>query len=222
MIWNPFVTIKDFLQKEIDISLFPLKDLVDQYSLLGEEKWKDLELTTSFLDVTIEILESKIRKLFDKKVEIKEEDANREELNFIYIDDSWRDIVNYLKEKEERSLLIFRREKPYEIELIPDKKINIAEVYLLFLEKKNNFLINLDYLDEELNLSFENKYKEILSIKEGKFSELIKDKSKIDVICYFLALCDLSNKGEIILEQNEFLGEIYFRLNENGRIKAYN
>lgn len=214
MIWNPFVTIKDFLQKEIDISLFPLKDLVDQYSSLGEDKWKDLELTTSFLDVTVEILESKIRKLFDKKVEVKNEEKNKEDLNFIYSDDSWRDLVNYLKEKEEKSLLIFRREKPFDIELAPDKKINIAEVYLLFLEKKNNLLINFDYLDEELNISFENKYKEILSIKEGKFSELIKDKPKIDIICYFLALCDLSSKGEIILEQKEFLGEIYFRLSE--------
>lgn len=213
MMWNPFVTIKDFLQKEIDISLFPLKDLVDQYSSLGEEKWKDLELTTSFLDVTIEILESKLRKLFDKKVELKNEDANREDLSFIY-DDSWRDLVNYLKEKEEKSLLIFRREKPYEIELVPDKKINIAEIYLLFLEKKNNLLVNLDYINEDLDFSFENKYREILSIKEGKFSELIRNKSRIDIICYFLVLCDLSSKGELILEQNEFLGEIYFKLSE--------
>lgn len=222
MMWNPFVNIKEFLQKEVDISLFPLKDLVEQYSSLGEEKWKDLELTTSFLDVTVEILESKIRKLFDKRVEIKDEDNEKRDLNILVEDDSWKEIVNYLREKEEKSLLIFRREKSYEIELVPEKKINISQVYLLFLEKKNSLFIDFDYLDEEINFNFENKYEEILTIKEGKFSDLVKDKSNIEKICYFLVLCDLSVKGDIILEQNEFLGEIYFKVNENGRAKAYN
>lgn len=133
MVTNPFIAIKEMLQREVDISLFPLKSLVDQYSSLGEEKWKDLELTTSFLDVTLDLLEGKIRKLFNKKADLKIEEE--EEVSYFY-DDSWRDLVEYLREKEERSLLIFRREKKEEIELTPEKKINIAEIYFLFLEKE--------------------------------------------------------------------------------------
>lgn len=40
MMWNPFVNIKEFLQKEVDISLFPLKDLVEQYSSLEKKSGK--------------------------------------------------------------------------------------------------------------------------------------------------------------------------------------
>ncbi|ACK42742.1 MULTISPECIES: rifampin ADP-ribosyl transferase [Dictyoglomus] len=209
MIINPFITIKEMLQREVDISLFPLKNLVDQYSSLGEEKWKDLELTTSFLDVTLELLEGKIRKLFNKKADLKIEEE--EEVSYFY-DDSWRDLVEYLREKEERSLLIFRREKKEEIELTPEKKVNIAEIYFLFLEKKNSLILNLSYLDEDYDLDFEEKYKEILSKKEGRFSELIRKKPLLDAIGYFLVLCDMSNKNEVILKQEEFLGEIYFKV----------
>jgi len=100
MVINPFLTIKEFLQKETDISIFPIKDLIDQYYSLGENKWNDLELTTSFLDVTVEILESKIKRLFgSKKKDISDED--KKEDVFLLFSDDWRELVPYLKEKEE-------------------------------------------------------------------------------------------------------------------------
>lgn len=219
MVTNPFIAIKEMLQREVDISLFPLKSLVDQYSSLGEEKWKDLELTTSFLDVTLDLLEGKIRKLFNKKADLKIEEE--EEVSYFY-DDSWRDLVEYLREKEERSLLIFRREKKEEIELTPEKKINIAEIYFLFLEKKNSLILDLSYLDEGYDLDFEGKHKEILNKKEGRFSELIKKKTLLDAIGYFLVLCDMSNKNEVVLKQEEFLGEIYFKVRTYEGNKANN
>jgi len=82
----------------------------------------------------------------------------------------------------------------------------------LFLEKKNSLILNLSYLDEDYDLDFEEKYKEILSKKEGRFSELIRKKPLLDAIGYFLVLCDMSNKNEVILKQEEFLGEIYFKV----------
>ncbi len=219
MIINPFITIKEMLQKEVDISIFPLKNLVDQYYSLGEERWKDLELTTSFLDVTLELLEGKIRRLFSKKIDLKIEEE--EEVSY-FCDGSWRDLVEYLREREERSLLIFRREKKEEIELTPEKKINIAEIYFLFLEKKNSLILDLSYLDKGYEVDFEGKYKEILNKKEGRFSELIKKKTLLDAIGYFLVLCDMSNKNEVILQQEEFLGEIYFKVRTYERNKTDN
>ncbi|MFN3699394.1 MAG: rifampin ADP-ribosyl transferase [Dictyoglomus sp.] len=220
MTWNPFISIKEFLQEEVDLSLFPLRALVEQYSSLDEEKWKDLELTTSFLDVAVEILESKLRRLFDKKKEVK--NNNKEEDLKLVVDDSWKDLVEYLREKEEKSLLIFRREKTNEVELVPEKKINITEIYVLFLEKRNKGFIDLNYLEEDFKIDFESKYKEVLRFQEGRFSDLVKGKCNIEVICYLLVLCDLSNKGKVILEQKEAFGEIYFKIRENERDKAYN
>ncbi len=220
MTWNPFISIKEFLQEEVDLSLFPLRALVEQYSSLDEEKWKDLELTTSFLDVAVEILESKLRRLFDKKKEVK--NNNKEEDLKLVVDDSWKDLVEYLREKEEKSLLIFRREKNNEVELVPEKKINITEIYVLFLEKRNKGFIDLNYLEEDFKIDFESKYKEVLRFQEGRFSDLVKGKCNIEVICYLLVLCDLSNKGKVILEQKEAFGEIYFKIRENERDKAYN
>lgn len=220
MTWNPFISIKEFLQEEVDLSLFPLRALVEQYSSLDEEKWKDLELTTSFLDVAVEILESKLRRLFDKKKEVK--NNNKEEDLKLVVDDSWKDLVEYLREREEKSLLIFRREKTNEVELVPEKKINITEIYVLFLEKRNKGFIDLNYIKEDFKLDFESKYKEVLRVQEGRFSDLVKGKCNIEVICYLLVLCDLSNKGKVILEQKEAFGEIFFKIRENERDKAYN
>lgn len=217
MIVNPFLTIKELLQKEIDISVFPLKDLVEQYSSLGEEKWKDLELTTSFLDVTVDLIEGKIRKIFNKEADIETKKVEEE---LYFYDDSWRNLAEYLGEKEERSLLIFRRERKDEIELIPEKKLNIAEIYLLFLERKNSLILDLSYLEDDYEFDFEGKYKEILSKREGSFSELIKRKTILEAICYFLVLCDMSNKNEVILQQKEFLGDIYFKVKTYERDKA--
>lgn len=217
MIVNPFLTIKELLQKEIDISVFPLKDLVEQYSSLGEEKWKDLELTTSFLDVTVDLIEGKIRRLFNKKADIEPKKVEEE---LYFYDDSWRNLAEYLREKEERGLLIFRRERKDEIELIPEEKLNIAEVYLMFLEKKNSLILDLSYLEEDYDFDFEGKYREILRKREGSFLELIKRKTILEAICYFLVLCDMSNKNEVILEQKEFLGDIYFKVKTYERYKT--
>ena len=222
MVINPFLTIKEFLQKETDISIFPIKDLIDQYYSLGENKWNDLELTTSFLDVTVEILESKIKRLFrSKKKDISDED--KKEDAFLLFSDDWRELVPYLKEKEEKSFLIFRRsinKKEDILILDQNEKINLTEIYLLFLERKKNLIQNLNYLENHFTIDIENKALDIMAKKEGKFSEMIREKNKIDKICYFLALCDLANKGKVVVLQNEYLGEIFFKVVENERIET--
>lgn len=222
MVINPFLTIKEFLQKETDISIFPIKDLIDQYYSLGENKWNDLELTTSFLDVTVEILESKIKRLFrSKKKDISDED--KKEDVFLLFSDDWRKLVPYLKEKEEKSFLIFRRsinKKEDILILDQNEKINLTEIYLLFLERKKNLIQNLNYLENHFTIDIENKALDIMAKKEGKFSEMIREKNKIDKICYFLALCDLANKGKVVVLQNEYLGEIFFKVVENERIET--
>jgi segregation and condensation protein A len=222
MVINPFLTIKEFLQKETDISIFPIKDLIDQYYSLGENKWNDLELTTSFLDVTVEILESKIKRLFrSKKKDISDED--KKEDVFLLFSDDWRELVPYLKEKEEKSFLIFRRsinKKEDILILDQNEKINLTEIYILFLERKKNLIQNLNYLENHFTIDIENKALDIMAKKEGKFSEMIREKNKIDKICYFLALCDLANKGKVVVLQNEYLGEIFFKVVENERIET--
>uniref|UniRef100_A0A7C3RI95 Rifampin ADP-ribosyl transferase n=1 Tax=Dictyoglomus thermophilum TaxID=14 RepID=A0A7C3RI95_DICTH len=222
MVINPFLTIKEFLQKEIDISIFPLKDLIDQYYSLGENKWNDLELTTSFLDVTVEILESKIKRLFGlRKKDIS--DGEKKEDEFLLFSDDWRELVPYLKEKEERSLLIFRRDfskKEDVLILNQNEKINLTEIYLLFLERKKSLIQNLNYLEDHFTIDIENKALDIMAKKEGKFSEIVKGKNKIDKICYFLALCDLANKGKVVVFQNEYLGEIIFKVVEDERVET--
>jgi segregation and condensation protein A len=222
MVINPFLTIKEFLQKETDISIFPIKDLIDQYYSLGENKWNDLELTTSFLDVTVEILESKIKRLFgSKKKDISDEEKKEDE--FLLFSDDWRELVPYLKEKEEKSFLIFRRsinKKEDILILDQNEKINLTEIYLLFLERKKSLIQNLNYLENHFTIDIENKALDIMAKKEGKFSEMIREKNKIDKICYFLALCDLANKGKVLVLQNEYLGEIFFKVVENERIET--
>jgi len=222
MVINPFLTIKEFLQKETDISIFPIKDLIDQYYSLGENKWNDLELTTSFLDVTVEILESKIKSLFgSKKKDISDEEKKEDE--FLLFSDDWRELVPYLKEKEEKSFLIFRRSINKKEDLLildQNEKINLTEIYLLFLERKKNLIQNLNYLENHFTIDIENKALDIMAKKEGKFSEMIREKNKIDKICYFLALCDLANKGKVVVLQNEYLGEIFFKVVENERIET--
>jgi len=207
------LNIKEFIQEEVDLSIFPLKDLIDQYYFLGEEKWKDLDLTTSFLDVATDILESKIRKLFPIK---KKEEYKKEDNIILDRDENWRELVPLLQEREALSSLIFRRNKKEEIIIEENEKINLTEFYILFL-RKSNIQLDMDYLEEE-SFSIEDKVEGILLKKEGKFSELIKRKSKLDIVCYFLALCDLINRGRLKAWQEKWFGDIYFRVIEDERI----
>ena len=57
--------------------------------------------------------------------------------------------------------------------------------------------------------------KEILNfIKERiSFSEIVKNSSKLEIIYYFLALCELVNQGKIKVYQKDFLDEIILEKN---------
>ncbi|MGB9857278.1 MAG: segregation/condensation protein A [Dictyoglomaceae bacterium] len=209
VIVNPFSQIKEIINKEIDSQIFPLSKLIAQYQSLGKEKWKDLELTTYFLDTVVDVLELKLKYFFSKpsvKLEEKEE-------KFVISAGKWRELKRYLENQEEKGIKIFWRNRKKAFVLNENEKINITQVYFSWLKAKEYKQPLFNYQRE--TYSIEEKMKEILNfIKERiSFSEIVKNSSKLEIIYYFLALCELVNQGKIKVYQKDFLDEIILEKN---------
>lgn len=209
IIVNPFSQIKEIINKEIDSQIFPLKELIAQYQSLGKEKWKDLELTTYFLDIVVDILELKLRYFFSKpsiNLEEKEE-------KFVIPQSRWRELKRYLETQEEKGIKIFWRNRKNEFVLNENEKINITQVYLSWLKAKEYKPSLFDY--QRGIFSIEEKMEEILSLVKEKisFSEIVKNSSKLEVVYYFLALCELVSQGKVKVYQENVLDEIILEEN---------
>ncbi|MCX7845786.1 MAG: rifampin ADP-ribosyl transferase [Dictyoglomaceae bacterium] len=204
IIYNPFYIIKEIINNEIDPKIFPLRKIIEQYQVLNKEKWKDLDLTTYFLDVIVDVLEIKIKNFFPQEKQIKE----KQEKTFLIYENKWKRLKKYLEKQEEKGIRIFFREKRDEFYLDMNEKINITQVYLSWLKSKEYINYSIDFSMEIYKI--EDIMEEILKKTKSKisFSEIVKGLSKRETIYYFLALCELVNQGKIKVYQKELSDEI--------------
>ncbi|MCS7202242.1 MAG: segregation/condensation protein A [Dictyoglomus sp.] len=207
--YNPFYILKEIISEEINPKGFPLKRIIEQYQSLDKERWKDLDLTTYFLDVIIEVLEIKIKTLFPQEKKERE----KTEKNILVNESKWKKVRKYLEEKEEKGIRVFFREKNNEIFLDEKEKINITQIYLIWLKSKENKINTIDFPREIYKI--EDKMEDILKKTKNKipFSEIVRGLSKIEIIYYFLALCELIKQGKIKVYQKDFYDEIILERN---------
>lgn len=206
VIYNPFYIIKEIINNEINPRIFPLKKIIEQYEKLNKKKGKDLELTKYFLDVIVDVLEIKLKNFFPQERQIK--DKQEKLINIVYNKRNWERIKNYLEKQEEKGIRIFFREKKNEFYLDEKEKINITKIYIAWLKSKEYKNYSFNFPKEIYRI--EDKIEEILKKTKNKipFSEIIKGSSKLEIIYYFLALCELVNQGLIKVHQKNFFDEI--------------
>ncbi len=217
IIYNPFCIIKEIINDEINPRIFPLKKIIEQYEKLNKKKGKDLELTKYFLDVIVDVLEIKLKNFFPQERQLK--DKQEKLINIVYNKRNWERIKNYLEKQEEKGIKIFFREKKNEFYLDGKEKINITKIYIAWLESKEYKNYSFNFPKEIYRI--EDKMEEILKKTKNKipFSEIIKGSSKLEIIYYFLALCELVNQGLIKVHQKNFFDEIILeRSFEHARI----
>lgn len=209
IVYNPFYIIKEIVNSEINPKIFPLKKIVEQYQNLNKEKWKDLDLTSYFLDVILDVLEIKIKNLFPQEKQIKEK---QEKILLIY-EDKWRRLKRYLEKQEEKGIRIFFKEIKNEFYLDENEKINITQIYLSWLKSKEYKNYSFDFSREIYKI--EDKMEEILRKTSNKisFSKIVRGLSRREIIYYFLALCELINQGKIKVYQKDFSDEIILERN---------
>ncbi len=207
IIYNPFYIIKEIINNEINSRVFPLKEIIEQYEKLNKKKGKDLELTTYFLDVIVDILEIKLKNFFPQEKQIR--DKQERSIIFVYNNKNWERIRNYLEKQEEKGIRVFFRERRNEFYLDEKEKINITKIYKTWLNSKKYKNYSFNFPREIYRI--EDKMEEILKKTKNKipFSEIIKGSSKLEIIYYFLALCELVNQGLIKAYQKEFFDEIF-------------
>lgn len=204
IIVNPFYKIKDII-KTVDVQSFPLKRLVEQYKDLGKEKWKDLELTSYFLDTALDILDIKMKFFFAQnanELEVFEEEKK------VALESNWQEIKRYLEVQEEKGIRVFWRRRKKEFYLKEDEKINITQVYLSWKYKNKFLLNNFSLPKDELNL--EEKINKIINYDKIRFSfrELTYGLKKREIVYYFLAVCQLVSEGKLKVYQDKFCGDI--------------
>jgi chromatin segregation and condensation protein Rec8/ScpA/Scc1 (kleisin family) len=207
---NPFSHIKELLNNDINSHIFPLKNLISQYQSLSKERWKDLELTTYFLDTVVEVLEIKLKYLFPSNFSTKiKENDEKIKLN---ISEKWKEVKKYLEEQEEKGIKVFWRDNKKDFSLDENNKINITEIYFTWLNKKENNPIPCLYQKDFY--SIEKIMEDILNRLNYRiyFSEISKDLTKLEKIYYFLALCELANQGKINVYQENFFGDILLEI----------
>ncbi|MEN2984752.1 MAG: segregation/condensation protein A [Dictyoglomaceae bacterium] len=206
---NPFYILKEIISEEINPKNFPLKRIIEQYQSLDKERWKDLDLTTYFLDVIIDVLEIKMKTLFPQEKKERE----KAEKDILVYESKWKKVRKYLEEQEEKGIKVFFREKNNEIFLDEKEKINITQIYLIWLKSKENKINTIDFPREIYKI--EDKMEDILKKTKNKisFSEIVRGLSKIEIIYYFLALCELIKQGKIKVYQKDFYDEIILERN---------
>lgn len=228
---GPFDLLLHLIKKnEMDIYNVKLSYITNQYmEYLNSMKELDLEITSEFIVISATLLEIKSKELLPKneEKETEEVEISKEELLSKLIEyKKFKEVAEFLKEKENKSEGVVYSKKP---EIIEDDKsvdlkellkktslISLYELYnkllLLYYNKKNDNSIpkqisidkfRIEDKMEHLEMYFQNRSK-------STFSQIIYNcESKIEVIVTFLAMLELIRLKKVKVLQEHNFTEIY-------------
>lgn len=228
---GPFDLLLHLIKKnEMDIYNVKLSYITNQYmEYLNSMKELDLEITSEFIVISATLLEIKSKELLPKneEKETEEVEISKEELLSKLIEyKKFKEVAEFLKEKENKSEGVVYSKKPEIIE--DDKSVDLKELLkktslialyelynkllLLYYNKKNDNSIpkqisidkfRIEDKMEHLEMYFKHRL-------QSTFSQIIYNcESKIEVIVTFLAMLELIRLKKVKVLQEHNFTEIY-------------
>lgn len=228
---GPFDLLLHLIKKsEMDIYDIKIHEITSQYmGYLQDMREIDLEITSEFIVIAATLLEIKSKLLLPKsKSEEEEEEKDpREELVSKLLEyKKFKNIANYLRQKQEESGLVFSK-KP---EIIEDKETNetndilkgitMLELYNLFCKLMNDYDNKINHNNVYLSRISPDEYRVedkmnylldgVKSKKTLYFSDIIKNcHDKLEMVVTFMALLELVKLKSIKIYQKSNFNDIF-------------
>lgn len=210
------------LIKESKMNIFDIKIeiIIDEYfEYLKAMQEKNLDIASSYLVMSSELLEIKSRMLLPsaKEEQVDEEDPKERLLRRLLLYQQYKDQVeNFRSLEQERSTYYTKVPSSLEEYMEHDKKIVLNDVSLddlvkafkEFLERSNlDKPINTKVTKKELSVddSMKNIREKLKKEKKINFFDLFEVKTKEYIVVTFLAILELASKNELkIVQENNF------------------
>ncbi len=208
-------------QNKMNILDIEIEKITDQYiAYLDKMEEMNLEITSSYLVMASELLYIKSKMLLPKKEEEEseeeEEDPRENLVNRLLEYQTYKDISNVLKNKEElRSEIYTKAPENIKNYIEDDEKINsdvtlddLVNAFKKFLERKEEEKpLKTKVTEKEIKVSDRKKsIKDILKTKKHiSFFSLFESYNKEYIIATFLAVLELAKEGDLkIVQKNLF------------------
>ena len=220
-------TINDFsgpldlllhLIKEAKMDIFEIKleIIIDEYlDFINKMKDKNLDIASSYLVMSCELLEIKSKMLLPKDEEIEEEDDPKERLiNRLIIYEQYKEAVDDFKKLESDRNTYYTKLPTSIKELDVDNKQVFDNLTIDDLTEAFKKLLERIELEKPVNtkvtrkeLSVEDEMKSIKSKlkinKKMSFFDLFEVKTKEYIVVTFLAILEMAKKNELrIIQEN--------------------
>lgn len=209
-------------KNEVDIFDIPISQITDQYILyINQLKEYDMELTSEFVLMAAQLIQIKSKLLLppDEDQEGEEIDPREELAQKIYEYKIFKEISQYMKEREENYLKIYFKDPEYHHDV--EKVVTPISIIELMNAYKKVLAINKLYVDDKASphkiereaIKVEDKVKEILHRLKGKsklkFSSLFTfPTSRTNIVTTLLALLELIKGNLISFQQYSVCDEI--------------
>lgn len=225
---GPLDLLYDMISKQkIDIKDISITEITKQYlSYLEMLDKMDLEITSEFITMASKLLQIKSRYLlYKQKDNNEEEDPRLELMEKLEEYKKYKLAAEDLKSNVTDLSEVFYRKKE---EIIIDEKIDLEDISLEAIKMILPRILNIKKAeeiepnDDKLNkivkgriVSVEEKIVYIRSIIKDKddvrFSNIIENCDKDEVIATFLSILELIKAKEIIVEQDIFFDDILIK-----------
>lgn len=211
-------------EKKMDLLNLKLEIIVDEYlEFIHKMQEMNLNIASSYLVMSSELIEMKSRLLLPRNVEDndEEEENPKEELvNKLIEYQKYKDLTEDFKELEEERKQIYTK-LPENLQEYkePDKVINNSNITLDDLLKAfQNFLerkkleqpLHTKVTTKEISLE-ERRYaiRDVLKVKKKvNFLDLFDVLNKEYVVVTFLAILEMAKENEIVISQDDKYGDI--------------
>ena len=226
------VTINDFtgpmdlllhLVKESKMDIFSIKleVIIDEYlDFINKMKDKNLDIASSYLVMSCELLEIKSKMLLPKQEDEEEEEDPRERLiNRLLLYEQYKDAVEDFKKLEEDRNTYYTKlpTNVNELDTVNKPKIDnltiddLTKAFEKFLERVElEKPINTTVTKKELSVEDEIKTIKNKLKKIGKMSffDLFEVKTKEHIVVTFLAILEMAKKNELKIIQDNMFDDI--------------
>jgi len=236
---GPLDLLMHLIQKnKVNIYDIPISEITEQYmEYLALMEEMDLDVSSEFLVMAANLLYIKSRMLLPKysdSEDTDDEDPRQELVDRLLEYQKYKEISQFLSEREGRSQYIFFKEpelldiEGWEQENLVNLSIDelIKAFYRIVMKNRRKAPPSKKSFKDIVGVekvSVQSKAKEIIAILKNRskvlFLELFKNMhSRAEVVAAFLAVLELIKLNRIIVEQRQYSKEIYVSLKGNGEV----
>ncbi|HHV65817.1 MAG TPA: segregation/condensation protein A [Peptococcaceae bacterium] len=215
-------------QNKVDIYDIPIAVIADQFiSTVKKMEALDMEITSEFLVLAAQLLYLKSRQLLPKPQKTDEELQLEEDMKQNLVERlvtyrAFKEVAAYLSSKEESSGSKYFREINLEEIMAKIKPpnpltgISLADLLQAFkavlqrVEKGEDLSLYVEAEDIPIELMITDIMRRmILNPKGMKFTQLLRYRSRVEIVVAFLALLELLKDGKLKAEQSSSDKEIF-------------